>query len=489
MSYSLNKFWQWIWPIKKDESAIFFPMSILMFCILFNFSALRSIKDGLIVPGIGAEVISFLKFWIVLPSAVVCSLLYAKMSNLLKPEYIFYIIVSFFLFIILLFGFVIYPNESLFHPDSYVIEQYIKLYPHFKWQIKIIGKWSYAIIYVVGELWSGVVITLMFWHLANSQVTTEQASRLYPYFALIGNLGLVLSGMMMFFSTRNEVLALFMGEPAVNSNATLQLSACCITFFGLCAMLLYRRIALLSRVNKPSTEILKLSVKESMKLVVSSRYLWKILVIVISYGLAINLVEGPWKNKLSEIYPSTMEYINFMGRFNICMGFACVFFTICAGAILRLWDWFVGALMTPIMFAITGGPFFAFIVFSDHFRGWTLDPVFAAVIFGAIQNIMSKATKYSIFDATKEMAYIPLDNEMKTKGKAAVDIIGTKLGKSTGALIQFLMFSIYPGANFDSISSYLMIIFSIVIAVWIFAVYSLKDDYKAQLIRKQNQVN
>lgn len=42
-----------------------------------------------------------------------------------------------------------------------------------------------------------------------------------------------------------------------------------------------------------------------------------------------------------------------------------------------------------------------------------MTPLLAAVYVGALQNIFSKSAKYSLFDPCKEMAYIPLDEDMK----------------------------------------------------------------------------
>jgi ATP:ADP antiporter, AAA family len=94
-----------------------------------------------------------------------------------------------------------------------------------------------------------------------------------------------------------------------------------------------------------------------------------------------------------------------------------------------------------------------------------------------VQNIMSKGTKYSIWDTSMAMLYIPLDEELKTKGKAAVDVVSSKIGKSSSGLIQSLLFTIVPSATYLSISPILMVIFIIICVLWIFAVKKVSVEY------------
>jgi AAA family ATP:ADP antiporter len=113
------------------------------------------------------------------------------------------------------------------------------------------------------------------------------------------------------------------------------------------------------------------------------------------------------------------------------------------------------------MIGVTGLAFFALTIFGNFFAPLTamlgLTPLMMAVFVGAAQNILSKSSKYSLFDPCKEMAYIPLDRESKTKGKAAIDVIGNPLGKSGGALIQqILIFGVGSLAAATPVSSFSM---------------------------------
>lgn len=58
------------------------PLALMFFCILFNYMILRDTKDVLLVTarGSGAEVIPFIKTYLMLPSAISFTTLYSKLS-------------------------------------------------------------------------------------------------------------------------------------------------------------------------------------------------------------------------------------------------------------------------------------------------------------------------------------------------------------------------------------------------------------------------
>ena len=125
-------------------------------------------------------------------------------------------------------------------------------------------------------------------------------------------------------------------------------------------------------------------------------------------------------------------------------------------------------------------PFFASIIFGGVESKKSL---FTAVYVGLIQNAMSKvrvmpsvehhpltlfdcqAAKYAIFDPTKEMTYIPLSQDAKTQGKAAIDVFGARLGKSGGALIQQLL--VFFFGNILTGAPLVASMFYAVVAMWI----------------------
>lgn len=47
-------------------------------------------------------------------------------------------------------------------------------------------------------------------------------------------------------------------------------------------------------------------------------------------------------------------------------------------------------------------------------------------------QVFARSSKFSLFDPAKEMVYIEMDADIKGKGKAAVDLLGSQIGK-TGA--------------------------------------------------------
>lgn len=479
----------YIWPIHTFELKKLLPMFFMFFCISFNYTILRDTKDTLIVtaPGSGAEAIPFIKFWCVLPSAILFMLAYAKLSNILSKQALFYASIAPFLVFFALFATVLYPYRDFFHPTTSADYLSSLLPQGLNGFVAIYRNWTYALFYVLSELWGSVGISLLFWGFANETTRVMEAKRFYTVFGLGANLALLFSGpTIIYFSNLRKSLPI--GYSADPWGMTLKWLMGFVVFFGLASIATYwfiDKFVLTDPRFTPEEKTdkkkkMKLSFSESISSLLRSKYIGCLSILVISYGVLINIYEVTWKNQIKAQYPDPSDYSVFMGQFSTVVGLASIFMMVFVGGnVIRKFGWKVAALFTPIVLVITGSAFFFFVIFSDNLKPLIVNlgttPTFLAVIFGALQNILSKSTKYSLFDPTKEMAYIPLDQETRIKGKAAIDVVAARFGKSGGSLIQQILLLFF--GTLSAITIPLSIISIFISGVWIYAVDVLNTEF------------
>uniref|UniRef100_A0A6V0ACA6 ADP,ATP carrier protein n=1 Tax=Pseudo-nitzschia australis TaxID=44445 RepID=A0A6V0ACA6_9STRA len=436
----------------EEERKKLVPLALMFFAILFNYTILRDTKDVLMVtaPKSGAEVIPFIKTYVNLPAAIGFTGIYASLTNKMEQKDVFYTCVWPFLAFFSIFALFIYPQRAVLHPHAFCDMLGSYLPAGFSAPLAIIRNWSFAVFYVMAEMWGSVVASLLFWGFANEVTTVDEAKKYYPLFGLFANVALIFSGQYVrWVSNMRSSLAPGVDAWAVSLK---YLMGAVLTGGGVVLGTfrhMQKNIVPNLEKNKGKSEKpvkknkTKMSMKDSAKFLLSSPYIRNLAMLVVSYGMCINIVEVSWKAKLKLAFPNPNEYSAFMGNFSSATGVVTLVMMLLGRTIFAKFGWRVAALITPINLGVTGLSFFALSIFSDLFAPLTAalgtTPLMLAVFVGAVQNILSKSAKYSLFDPCKEMAYIPLDQESKTKGKAAIDVIGNPLGKSGGALIQQIL--------------------------------------------------
>ena len=490
---SLPKWRKRIWPIHSYELKKFIPLLFMKFFISFTYGVLTTMKDAFVVTakGSGAEVIPILKGWIVLPIALGATLLYSKLSNSFSRSTIFYSVIIFFMSFIFLYGFVLYPNIEALSPHQSadkLLEFVGQSNSHW---VAIYRNWIQAIFFVTAELWGGVVIFLLFWGFVNHICNFNEAKRCYNLFIAGGDMAQMFTGPLVCYFTGKYV-----GE---HFGLALQNLVCCIMFFGVMIMALHwlltrkilktdQRLYQPEKENQPLEVKTKLSLLDSLKFIAKSPYLRCIAIMVVAYGLTMNLTETTWKANLKFAFPETGAYQNFMAIISSSVGVCSFIITLFfSGMIIRRLGWHFSAQLPPIVIGITSILFLTIFLNPEWVSPLTsslgISPLMLIVLFGAFQNVSTKIMKYAFFDATKEMSYIPLDQESKVKGKAAIDVIGARLGKSGAAWIQIILIQIAGTGSVLSVTHFLCPLIICTVIFWILSVRSLNQ----QFIKKQVQ--
>lgn len=487
------------WPIYSHEARKMIPMVIMLFLICFNYSALRNMKDAIVITASGAEVIPFIKVWAILPCSVLVTLIFAKLSNLYSQEKVFYIMTTGFLALYALFAFVIYPSRDMLHPHQTADYLQSILPAGFKGLIAMFRYWTFTGFYVISELWSTIVMTVLFWGFVNEITRLSEARRFYSVLSVAGNFAAIAAGLISVFVAQEGKFNPHIPFGHDAWEQTMMILMVLIIVSGLLTMWLFRWMNR-NVLNDPSYDDLhqikretkkkgKLSFRESLFHISNSKYLLCIAVVVIAYNLVINLVEVVWKDQLKNLYPGPTDYNNYINNLTAIQGIVSTLTSLAMARMINRMGWTWTAMITPTVMLITCVGFFGFLFFQNHFANLLYpilmgaSPFVIAVFFGSAQNCLSKACKYSVFDATKEMAYIPLNHESKLKGKAAIDGVGSRLGKSGGSVIHQGLLMVF--ATVTASAPYVAIILIGVIIFWMIAIRSLGSQFNTIMVDQE----
>lgn len=477
-----------LWPIHSYEMRKFLPLLLMAFFIGFNYNILRNMKDAILVTAefSGAEVLPFIKVWGILPGAVLITFLYSRLSNRLSTERVFYAMITLFLSFFAIFTFIIYPLQDALHPHHTADLIQNALPSGLKGLVAMVRYWTFSSFYIMSELWSSAILSMLFWGFANEVTRLGEAKRFYGLIAIGLNVAAIVSGQVSWFLSSNALR----GWIVITENPweqSLILLTIAVLISGVAIMLIYRYLvhkALppLSASSAPKEEKQRMSMRENFAALLRSKYLLNIAIIVLAYNIIINLTEVVWKDQVKQLYPGAADYNAYMSKITSLTGVVSLFASLLlSGQMIRKLGWTVTALSIPLILLVTSVGFFVALLSSHGLSAaivsFGTSPLALIVFFGSVQNCVCRSAKFTLFDATKEMAFIPLDIHSKRKGKAAIDGVASRLGKSGGSIIHQILLIIFTTIAGSAHIVALMLF--VVIGFWISAVLGLGKEFNA----------
>jgi AAA family ATP:ADP antiporter len=465
------------------------PLGAIFFGASFNLAILQSLKDSIMVTTAGAETLPFLASFVVLPSSLGFFLMYGKMVETLPSKMIFYVSVVPLVAFYLLFTLVLYPNHAALHP-MWLVDAVSQWVPQgLMGLVKVVQYWTFSLFYCSAELWGSVVISVLFWSLANEVCTISEAKSVYPLMGIAANVALVLSGN--FVKLVNTQIAV--GNTYVSLCWLVGGIVTMSSFMALAKTVLDKFVIGDYCSLDPTTAAKpkrknKGNMAESFAIIRESPKISNLAILVMSYGISHRLFEFAWKGSLRALYPTAQAYQTVLAEVAIATGWATITFMILGKFVFQYLGWGAAASATPVAMLASGGVFFLLSLLSGSMAAsgnmmFGLEPTtmaFMGVAAGAITQVFARSSKFSLFDPAKEMVYIEMSKEEKSKGKAAVDLIGSQIGKSGGAWVTqaLLLVTGSMTASLPIIAG----VFSVVIFSWLNAVRNL-----GSMIRKEEE--
>ena len=455
--------------------------SILTLTIFIQ-KILKVLKDTLVItdPNIGIQLIPFLKIWALIP----ISMLAIKGIYICKSKYSYKatygIALGFFMFTLSGYVFFIKPIEtSLFisiNFENHSMPQYMKGF------YLMVRYWPLSLFYIICDLWSIIMFSILFWMYVDEIVSLDQGKRFYPLFSIdVG--GIVLAPIV--------ALSSFMSKGLWEK----QLELLMILIFVL-GFVLWGLFSKTYQKYKIPTNYTRYELSKSSRSFLRSFIQWSRYPFVIHLALIVfifefgdTLFELLWKGILFKLTSDPKIFSTYLANILSISGvLSTIIALFFSTTLLHKLSWYHLAVIAPVLFGLLTLCFFLSYCFP-YMTVWITAPLGISalsltVLIGAIQICLMSVVKVTVFDNSKNLAFQLCNSEEKGIARSFSTAFANRFGKSTSN-VTYQISSIVC-ADITIAAPYLISGLLMCIPIWLL---SLSFTSKQFLLRSTKEVN
>ncbi len=468
---------------KNKAKGFVLLMSVFMFAILFLVNLLRVLKESLLIAHVGVESLSYIRVLLELPLSLLIIYVLTKLKKRYTQQRVFNLVLWFYIAFMLVFTYILHPYTEALHLPAWLKYNLLQVAPILTKLIVVIDLWPITFLYLFSDLWPLLIYVNCFWELSNRLVSTQDATKIYPLYNIVGQSNILFTGILLYYlssiSIKQYIHALgFDFVQCVGSTALLIM---------IVVVLLYNYIV--SKYDTPreacQASLLpkkKLLFKETVKLLWNNKHIANIFFCTLLYYTTICIIETLWFHTLAVHYATTSLIGNYQAQTLLVTGASTLFFALIATTLLKKFGWhFVLQLLpcTMLLFSL------AWLNFTSACTPYL--PL-TTLYLSSGMYVLAKSMKYAFFDSTKEMAYIPVEDGLKFYGKLSADTLANSMGKVIGNIFPITFFTFYWERNFDKVAAfYLSFLLVLLNSCWIYAARRLNNSYQNMLLNNVNK--
>lgn len=455
-------------PVKKEELHRVMSLAIMFASIVFMYTVVRQAKDMLMMRIGGSSVIPSAKVVVMIVAAFL-GIQHSKISRKYSHKKAFLISFIPFLGFYILFA-LLFKHMNILQASPETLALWCDKIPPLRYFIMVFGNWITSGYYIFSEMFGSFILSVSAWQLINFYSTHEQAKRIYPFFGLWAQVGNYGAGVIMvmigqYFKSTGDLN---------NTVGLITLVIILSSILILAALFYFFNVAL--KTYKPEEQSgtekktkVKMHWKESLTALKNQPALLLVAFLSVWYGLCATSLEVYWKGKVFEYY-GVAGFTIFMGEYQKATALTSFCMVVFGGQLIKKLDWIVPALITPLVVILAATVIFGmnlqFIqqIVVSWFHLMPNELLYLLVVIGAGCLVFFKASKYTLFDPTKEMFTRSRTSDEAIKIKSLETFVG-RFGKGGSSVVQSFLLGI-PGVTMDILGPVLWIFVIVMASIW-----------------------